>query len=379
MNILHMDINCHYTEGMLYQDNALPKVNADDGHNVTIITDVYAYVNGKLEKVGVEDKIISGGIRLIRVEYDRILNDFVTRKIQKVSKIKKLLEEIRPDSILYHGICGYELMDVAAYVKNNPHVLFYADSHEDFFNTARTPIAKFAYKYIHGYFVKKSLPYIKKVLYLGEDVKIYLKEMYSISDDILEFYPLGGFIEEEKKQLQMRQSLIEEFNLPQDAIICAHSGKMDAAKKTKELLEAFESVDDERMYMFLFGSIPDDMKSVIMPLVEKSPRVFFLGWKNNKELVDILDGVDLYCQPGSMSATFQVSVCCGCATMLYPSISYKKMMGRESFFVETKENIKNVFIEISRDRKCLNDLKARTFEIAKQQFDYVKLARRIYV
>ena len=154
---------------------------------------------------------------------------------------------------------------------------------------------------------------------------------------------------------------------------------MDAAKKTKELLEAFESVDDERMYMFLFGSIPDDMKSVIMPLVEKSPRVFFLGWKNNKELVDILDGVDLYCQPGSMSATFQVSVCCGCATMLYPSISYKKMMGRESFFVETKENIKNVFIEISRDRKCLNDLKARTFEIAKQQFDYVKLARRIYV
>ena len=33
MNILHMDINCHYTEGMLYQDNALPKVNADDGHN----------------------------------------------------------------------------------------------------------------------------------------------------------------------------------------------------------------------------------------------------------------------------------------------------------------------------------------------------------
>ncbi len=379
MNILHMDINCHYTEGMLYQDNALPKVNADDGHNVTIITDVYAYVNGKLEKVGVEDKIISGGIRLIRVEYDRILNDFVTRKIQKVSKIKKLLEEIRPDSILYHGICGYELMDVAAYVKNNPHVLFYADSHEDFFNTARTPIAKFAYKYIHGYFVKKALPYIKKVLYLGEDVKIYLKEMYSISDDILEFYPLGGFIEEEKKQLQMRQSLIEEFNLPQDAIICAHSGKMDAAKKTKELLEAFESVDDERMYMFLFGSIPDDMKSVIMPLVEKSPRVFFLGWKNNKELVDILDGVDLYCQPGSMSATFQVSVCCGCATMLYPSISYKKMMGRESFFVETKENIKNVFIEISRDRKCLNDLKARTFEIAKQQFDYVKLARRIYV
>ena len=379
MNILHMDINCHYTEGMLYQDNALPKVNADDGHNVTIITDVYAYVNGKLEKVGVEDKIISGGIRLIRVEYDRILNDFVTRKIQKVSKIKKLLEEIRPDSILYHGICGYELMDVAAYVKNNPHVLFYADSHEDFFNTTRTPIAKFAYKYIHGYFVKKALPYIKKVLYLGEDVKIYLKEMYSISDDILEFYPLGGFIEEEKKQLQMRQSLIEEFNLPQDAIICAHSGKMDAAKKTKELLEAFESVDDERMYMFLFGSIPDDMKSVIMPLVEKSPRVFFLGWKNNKELVDILDGVDLYCQPGSMSATFQVSVCCGCATMLYPSISYKKMMGRESFFVETKENIKNVFIEISRDRKCLNDLKARTFEIAKQQFDYVKLARRIYV
>mgnify|MGYP006900170354 CR=1 FL=1 len=79
----------------------------------------------------------------------------MTDKIQKVTKLRALLEEIQPDTILYHGVCGYELMDVAQYVKEHPNVLFYADSHEDFNNTARTRIAKLCYKYIHGYFLKK--------------------------------------------------------------------------------------------------------------------------------------------------------------------------------------------------------------------------------
>ena len=51
MNILHIGLLSHFTEGMFYQDNVLSDMNAKDGNNVTFITDTNCYIEGKLTKV----------------------------------------------------------------------------------------------------------------------------------------------------------------------------------------------------------------------------------------------------------------------------------------------------------------------------------------
>lgn len=104
MRVLHIGLASHYTEGMSYQDNLLPEMNLQEGHEVVFITDTYKYIHGELIHGREEDSVLPNGLRLIRLEYDKIINEFVTVKIQKVHRLRFLLEEIRPDAILYRAL-----------------------------------------------------------------------------------------------------------------------------------------------------------------------------------------------------------------------------------------------------------------------------------
>ena len=340
MRVLHIGLASHYTEGMLYQDNIIPDLNAKSGHKVVFVTDTYVYKNGVLREVPPEARILSNGVRLIRLSYDHIINDFITKKIQKARLLQRILNDFEPDTILYHGVCGYEMMDVAKYVKEHPNTLFYMDSHEDFGNTAKTWLSRIAYKYIHGFFLYKALPYIKKILYVGYDCKVYLKEMYNIKDNLLELYPLGGILLNKEKQLSYRNKIIEDLGFPKDAIICAHSGKMDRGKKTEDLIRAFSRVSNERLRLLIFGSIPDEMKSTLEPLINADERIFFLGWKTAVEQEHILGATDLYLQPGTYSSTAQIAMCDGCALLV--NNGYRSLMEDAAFYEEDANGIEKV-------------------------------------
>ena len=163
----------------------------------------------------------------------------------------------------------------------------------------------------------------------------------------------------------------------------AHSGKLSAGKRTEELLRAFAKVDDPRLALFVFGSIPEEMEPVLRPLLEADNRVRFMGWKVNKEIEEFLAGVDLYCQPGGQSSTFETAMCCGCANMTFPHETYKDETysdcnGENYFFVETEEDMVGVFKMISENPAILEQTKAKSFAFAKLQFDYETIARRIY-
>ena len=384
MKVLHIGMPSHFTEGMLYQENMLIAMNRKDGHDVTIITDVYHYEGSKLVKGPEEDRILDNGARLIRLEYDRVFaSDLWTEKIQKCRKLRKYLNEIQPDTILYHGVCGFEMMDVADYCKHHPECLFFMDSHEDYTNSAMTPLSKAFYKFIHGHFVHKALPQVDKILYLGVQMRDWLKDIYGIPDNKMEFMAIGGIIYSTEQQREARQNIINKYSLPQDAIIMAHSGKLSAGKRTAELLQAFTQVSDPRLALFVFGSIPEDMESTLRPLLESDNRIRFMGWKVNKEIEEFLAGVDLYCQPGGQSSTFETAMCCGCANMTYPHETYKDATysdcnGENYFFVETVDDMVNVFKSITETPMLLEQTKAKSFAFAKLQFDYEVIARRIY-
>lgn len=384
MKILHIALASHFTEGMLYQENMLVAMNASDGHDVTIITDIWHYEGGKLKKGEEEDRVMDNGVRLVRLNYDRILfSDLWTEKIQKCHKLKKYLNEINPDTILYHGANGHELMTVASYAKNHPNCLFFVDDHADFTTTAMTTASKWFYRIVHGRYMHRALPEIDKILYLGKQMRDWLKDIYYVPDDKMEFMAIGGIIYTTEQQKNARQDIINRYALPKDAIICAHSGKLSAGKRTAELLQAFTQVSDPRLALFVFGSIPEDMEPTLRPLLESDNRIRFMGWKVNKEIEEFLAGVDLYCQPGGQSSTFETAMCCGCANMTYPHETYKDATysdcnGENYFFVETVDDMVNVFKSITETPMLLEQTKAKSFAFAKLQFDYEVIARRIY-
>lgn len=379
MRIVHVCLASHYTEGMNYQDNILPDVNSQDGHEVLIISDAQKYIDGKLVDTEEEEKKLKQNLKLIRIRYDKIFTKFISEKIRKVKKLYNILENFKPDVILFHGMCAYELLTVSRYKKENPHIKLYADSHEDFINSARTFFSK---NILHRLFYKRialrCLKNIEKVLYVSKETGMFLHNFYEIPKEKLEFYPLGGFIVEEKEKKIIRVKIRKELEISEEDLILIHSGKFDKLKKTRELLASFAKIKNKNIHLIIIGSIPND-NQILYDFIKKDKRVKYLGWKSGDELLEYICASDIYIQPGTQSSTAITAVCCGLPTFLYPYISYEKIFDTNTFWVKDEKEIRETVEKVLENQDLLENMSKRSYEIAKNILDYRKLAARIYL
>jgi glycosyltransferase, group 1 family len=379
MRIVHVCLASHYTEGMNYQDNILPDVNSQDGHEVLIISDAQKYIDGKLVDTEEEEKKLKHNLKLIRINFDKIFTKFISEKIRKVKKLYNILENFKPDVILFHGMCAYELLTVSKYKKNHPSIKLYADSHEDFINSARTFFSK---NILHRLFYKRialrCLKNIEKVLYVSKETGMFLHNFYEIPKEKLEFYPLGGFIVEEKEKKIIRGKIRKELEVSEEDLILIHSGKFDKLKKTRELLASFAKIKNKNIHLIIIGSIPNDNR-ILYDFIKKDKRVKYLGWKSGDELLEYICASDIYIQPGTQSSTAITAVCCGLPTFLYPYISYEKIFDTNTFWVKDEKEIRETVEKVLENPDLLENMSKRSYEIAKNILDYRKLAARIYL
>ena len=195
----------------------------------------------------------------------------------------------------------------------------------------------------------------------------------------MEFYPLGGFVLNHQDKMEKRERRRKELNIAEGQYLFIHSGKLDKLKRTEELLNAFAAVPELDAKLVIIGSIPEEQKQVLMPLIDSDRRVEFLGWKDAGELQEYLCACDMYCQPGSVSATLQNAVCCGCPVMAYPHEPYVADLDfGNMLWVKTEEDMKNEFRKLARGTVDMRILRAGSEKCAGELLDYRALAARLY-
>ena len=193
MRILHIILSV-FTEEMSYQENLLPKYHAKDGHEVIILTSCY-----EIDTTGLTlftppvDKILSDGIRIVRMDYHKIINTFITRTIKKVDGIFQFIKLLLPDIIFFHGPQSIELLTVVKYIKDNPHVKLFIDNHADLINSASNFISlNILHKILWKYVAKKAEPYASKFYGVLPARVDFLINIYSISKKKCELLGLGA-------------------------------------------------------------------------------------------------------------------------------------------------------------------------------------------
>lgn len=380
MKILHCCLSCFYIDDYNYQENVLPSINKMDGHEVKIIASTETFIeNSKLGYIQSGKYFTKDGIEVTRIPYKSYLPQFIMKKVRHYDNVYNLIDEFSPDVILFHGVPAYELITIARYKKNHPKVKFFVDSHEDFNNSATNFLSKhILHKIFYKYIIKKTLPYIDKVLCVGYECFEFLRQLYDIPDEKMEYYPLGGIIFDDSVGQEKRNRKREELKLKEDDILIVHSGKIDKLKQTEKILKALIQVPNNKLKMIVIGSLADDVKENIESSISKDDRISFLGWKNGDELMEYLCASDLYVQPGGQSATMQNALCCGSAAALYPHQSHKYLLNDSVFYIETIDDIINVFKDISENREVLENKRIQSNEIAHEMLDYKVLASRLY-
>ena len=381
MRILHLCLANYYIDGYNYQENVLTRINKEDGHDVRIIASTETFQdNVRLGYVEPSEYLTEFGVPIKRIPYVKIGNHFSTVKIRKYVGLYEEIVKFAPDVILSHDIVFLSIFDVIRYKKEHPEVKFYADTHTGIYNSGRNWLSLHVlHRCFYRYLIHKTLPYLEKYFYISAGERDFAIEHYGIPEDMLEFYPLGGDLPTEEEYRQRRTNRRAELGIQEDELLLLHSGKLDALKRTEELLKAFAAVPEMKAKLAIIGSIPDDMKPLLEPLMDADDRVVYLGWKSASELLEYLCACDLYCQPGSVSATLQNAVCCGSPIMSYPHPAYTGELNYGNIlWAETQEDMAERFRELAAGKVDLEQLRSNSRRCAREVLDYKMIAARLY-
>lgn len=380
MKIVHCCLSNFYIDGFAYQENELVAQNVADGHDVVVIASTETFgADRRLKYCAPGEYVGTDGARVIRLAYRKFLPHAVMKKLRMHSGIYGLLETESPDVILFHGLCGWELLAVASYKRSHPAVKLYVDSHEDFNNSARTFISKY---FLHlGFYrsiVKRCLSSIDKVLCISVDTINFVHDFYGLPQAAIEFFPLGGKVYTDDEFSDARLRVREHYGIRSDEIVFIQSGKIDRTKKLLESLSEFAALEGPHLRFFIAGHLQDDIADAVQAFIRKDPRIRFLGWKSPDELRDLLCASDVYVQPGTQSATMQMSLCCRCAVILDDVPSHKPFVSDNGWLVGRDISLKEAFQFAAKNSEDLPLMAQGSAGIATRLLDYKSLAARLY-
>lgn len=380
MKILHLCLSCFYIDGYNYQENVLPRLHLADGNEVLVIASTETYTdNMKLGYVEPSEYVGDDGVHVIRLPYRNIVSSYVSTKIRKYKGLTEELEKFAPDVIFSHDLSYLSVKEVIRYLKDHPDVRFFADTHTAAYNSGMNWVSlNILHKIFYKNLIRQALPYLEKYFYIGENEKLFSLDVYKVPESITEFYPLGGIIPDENTYLANRTEIRRALGVSDDELLFLHSGKLTPEKKTLPLVRAFMQSKELRARLAIVGSVGEEIKDELSSYASEDPRIMLLGWKSADELMKYLCACDLYCQPGSVSATLQNAVCSFAPVMTYPHLIYQKIDNGNFVWVENEADMSDFFEKLGRGDIDYQALKEKTCECAVKYLDYKKLAARIY-
>ncbi|MBO9552015.1 glycosyltransferase family 4 protein [Pseudomonas sp.] len=378
MKIIHLCVSCFYIDGYRYQENELVREHVSTGHDVLVVASTETYLdNLTLGYTTPGDYMGTDGARVIRLPYSGAGPFFLKKKLRMHKEVSEILEAFGPDVIMFHGLCGWELRTAARYKREHPHVKLYVDSHEDANNSAVSHLSKLLHKFYYRPIIRAALPAIDKVLCISQETLEFCRRQYGIDDRLMEFFPLGGNIADDVSYSQLRLEARRALSIEPHQTVFIQSGKFDGKKKLAQSLRAFSQTRSEHFRFLIVGQLQDSIAAEVNGLIASDPRVVFLGWKPADELYRLLCGADVYVQPGSQSATMQMSLCARRPVIVADVPSHVPFVQGNGWVVRTETDLITAFTTIEANPELLDTYSKRSFEIASSLLDYRCMAERL--
>lgn len=378
MNIVHICMCDAYAEKWTYHRNIISERNAKDGHNVSLITTVFTMDQfGKRKRVSASDTVNEVGVRVIRLNNKLTNNVTLQSRLRYVKGLYNALTELNPDLIMVHNPQFLSMNEVTRYKRNNNCVLL-VDSHADYQVSARNFASRYMLNGIlYRRIVRANLDYVDKLYFITSEGKKFFTDLYTKTLPENCIIPLSSKYYDAEEKSNLKRKIRAELGL-KDEILLLHSGKLDPRKNTLTLLKAFSSVPDLNAVLVICGSIPEDNKQTLMPLIEHDSRVKYLGWKSSYELSEFLCAADLYLQPGMHSVTLQNALSCGTPSLVAPHSGYDEFYDKWQIVCSQRDELVTVFQNLMKEKYDFEAMSQSAYRIAKKHFDISIFAEDMY-
>lgn len=378
MIIVHICLACFYYEGMGYQENLLPKYQAEL-NQIFILTPLYmsSYMkNGEVRNTaytnidGIEVRILNRSTRhgyFSRfVDYDGIQSD---------------LNEIKPDIVFVHGGQSIALNDVIDYCSSHRQTKLFIDQHGDYYNMpVNTLKARIVQKYIYGHWMRKAVKYTTKFWGVTPWRCEYLRDVYKIPENKIGLLVMGG--DDDKihfnDKIRIRHEIREKLDISENDFVFITGGKIDKEKNIHVLMQAVSELKTEKIKLIVFGSPDQEMQATISKLSENT-SIRSIGWISADSVYDYFLASDVGIFPGTHSVLWEQACATGlpCLFKNWTGMHHVDVGGNCLFINHADiDEIKEKMLLVYKDHDMYNKMKKNAEDKAVVEFSYRKIAQK---
>ena len=296
-------------DGSSYQENILTKYHVKMGNIVTIIASLDSYGSNGEEIIldGPRTYMDDNGMKIIRLAY---VSPFIYGHfLMKFKGLYSKLEEEQPDIIFSHNLQFGDTGIVAKYLKKHPYVKLYADNHGDYINSARNWISRvIKHQIIWKHYVKKLEPFLTKVYGVTPMRCRFLREIYHIKPELIDFLPLGVDDDEiPANRNEIKTKIRKELGLKSGEILMMTGGKIEPRKNTNYLNDAINLLKNRNLHLVVCGTFTSDVSS-LEEKMKVNKNIHLLGWCDAKRVMEVMVASDFVCFPGTHSTLWEQAV-----------------------------------------------------------------------
>ena len=377
MRILIVTTGNEFNQSMLYKENYIIKAAQAHGDEIFVFANQYTYVKGKTELAVAEEKV--EGYTLKRFKYRSYGNKMLTSRVRRIDGLENEIVRLKPDLIFFN--CGqvYNIKNLKLIKQALPDVKIVIDFSTKYLNSARNWFSKnIQHRLMYRSWLQEALPYVDKIFYISQESKVFAQEMYKIPDEIMEHNNLPGETIPVETKMAYKHDVFAKMGMTKDTIMFMYSGKIYPEKKVDHLVRAFVRTEVPNFRLIIIGVYNDDASRLtIEPLIASDKRIKFMNFVSGSELTKYVCAADLYIQPGSISQTCQTAVCCGTPLCFNDIPTHREIYNGNGFFVDSEEDIYNVFETISKNPSILKDMSRKAYLMAREEHDYHVIYREI--
>ena len=385
MRIVHVCLAQFYIDGFGYQENILPRIHAETGHDVTIVASTETYVgNTKLAHVAVSSYRNEDGIEVHRLPYSSWVPRPIRSKIRAYRGLTTRLEELRPDLIFVHDVQFYDFLKIAKYARRSGAKVV-ADCHADYVNSARDFISRHILHAIFYRWIVRRVDWCVSRYWATLPIRsTFLQEMYGLPANKIELLPFGvddrGLGAEQR--MTLRRQTRAAMGIPENAKVLVTGGKLDLRKNIHLLVDVFSSLRREgrleNMHLIVFGQ-PDAEVRERLAGIDIGAEVKFAGWIRAPEISSMLLAGDLAIFPGTHSVLWEQAIGLGLPTVfhLWPGMEHLDLDGNALFIDDANRATLEALLEkLALDDGPIPGMAAIAGERGPKHFTYSAIAAK---
>lgn len=314
MNIVHLNLEGPFMDNSGYQETLLAKSHKMMCNNVTIINNNHVlHGDGTITRCEAGEYYNNDQVKIVRMN----LYDSKDRRHIDVRGLYRLLVKERPDFIMNHGLFIFEVLAIAKYKKKvNKNCIVVADSHatKDNANIMLNNPKNFLFRILVKMVNRYMAQYYKKIYGIVEDAVELMVDYAGIPREKTAVLELGydETLIDFAHQSEIKNFIRKKYDIPQDAFLLVHGGKLDEGKRTRELISIIDCLPSS-IHVIVFGKFIDEgYKESVFQLAEQGKeRVHFAGELKQKDIYELYLASDAAVFPGTPSCLRQQAVATG--------------------------------------------------------------------